>query len=152
MQCCVFVWTPRSEHWTSGSRGYWCTEASIWYLGKHCQCGQSYGQHRCTWLHTGGFHVTTITIEPKQKGRTYISKVKLSVKWVLCLFNINTLQNLNKIATTIFMKCRLNNVTFCSYIIMQTITMYCTSVNSFTTFIVLSFCSVVLKINFYDRS
>lgn len=47
--------------------------------------------------------MTTITIEPKQKGRTYISKVKLSVKWVLCLFNINTLQNLNKIATTIFM-------------------------------------------------
>lgn len=32
---CVFLYTHRSEHRACGSGGHWCTQASIWHLGKH---------------------------------------------------------------------------------------------------------------------
>lgn len=48
----------RSEHRAGGGRSYWGSEASVRYLGEHGQRGQSHGQHRCTWPHTGRFHGT----------------------------------------------------------------------------------------------
>lgn len=52
---CVVVCT-RDQHWTSGCRCDWCSEASIWYMGECSECCQSDGLHRSVRPDTSKWH------------------------------------------------------------------------------------------------
>lgn len=45
--------TNGGEPWAHHGRGYWGTEAPLWHLGQHRQCGFPHGEHGQGWVYPG---------------------------------------------------------------------------------------------------